>query len=420
MNSPSTDGIQANPDALNAIVKAGESYYIVASQDIVDVRGVKLWAKGQPVSAALQQRLLERKLLHPMEACLQAENGVTLFNLHDELQRFLDDGSTLSQALKPWASPLVEQVKAIPLHAVAQLLLTTAVATRPQTLPHAVQAMALAGAMASRDGSLLDIRLAMLGGLLHDIGEVYIQPAYLNDTGPLDLVGYKNIAAHPRAAQLLLSTTTDYPQALCRAIGEHHERTDGSGYPARVGGDKLSPLGRLLAVVEVTMGIMRAPQAPLTRASFALRVIPGEFDSKWTGLVCDAARTAGESLQSVPSSDRADFGLPMQEIEKHAQRAELLESTLFAQHITGPVADIVSLAQQRLTRLRVAWNELGIWGIDTQELQPNEQFEIYMANRELQQRLRELQRECLLLGERLEEPHKRIIAPLWEDLFKTA
>ena len=38
---------QTNPDVLNAIIKASETYSIVASQDIVDVRGLKLWAKGQ-------------------------------------------------------------------------------------------------------------------------------------------------------------------------------------------------------------------------------------------------------------------------------------------------------------------------------------------------------------------------------------
>lgn len=52
-------GAQTNPELLQSIIKASETYSIVASQDIVDIRGLKLWAKGQPVSVALQQRLLE-------------------------------------------------------------------------------------------------------------------------------------------------------------------------------------------------------------------------------------------------------------------------------------------------------------------------------------------------------------------------
>lgn len=417
MSTLHNEGVQVHPEALNAIVKASETYSIVASQDIVDVRGVKLWAKGQPVSQVLQQRLLERKLLHPMEACLKAENGVTPIKLHDNLKLFLDSSDALPMALRPWAPVLLQEVRALPLHSVVQLLLTTAVATRPHTLPHSVQAMALAGAMACRNGSVLDIRLAMLGGLLHDIGEVYIQPSYLDSFDLLDLAGYKHVAAHPRVAQLLLSSTTDYPEALSRAIGEHHERLDGSGYPARLHADKISTLGRLLAVVEVTMGIMREAVAPLTRASFALRVIPGEFDPKWTGLVCDAARDAGEVLQSKAAAGQAHLGAPLQQIETHTERARQVEQLLKQQYPKSAALDIAATAVQRLTRLRVAGNGLGIWGLDTPEASIQEQFEIDMAGKELQQHLRELQRECLLLGERLTKPEREAIEPLWAGLL---
>jgi HD-GYP domain-containing protein (c-di-GMP phosphodiesterase class II) len=351
-----------------------------------------------------------------MEACLEAQDGVTPFTLLDKLKLFLDSSDALPMALRPWAPVLLQQVRALPLHSVVQLLLTTAVATRPHTLPHSVQAMALAGAMACRSGSVLDIRLAMLGGLLHDIGEVYIQPSYLDSSDLLDLAGYKHVAAHPRAAQLLLSSSTDYPETLSRAIGEHHERLDGSGYPARLHADKISPLGRLLAVVEVTMGIMRAPVAPLTRASFAL--LPGEFDPKWTGLVCDVARDAGEVLQSQQVVTQADLGATMQEIETHTQRARQVQLALQRQHPNSSAMDIANTAVQRLARLRVAWNGLGIWGLDTQENSAQEQFEIEMASKELKQHLRELQRECLLLAERLTQTEREAAEPLWDGLLK--
>ena len=131
-------GSEPNPHALAALSKAGESYPIIASQDIVDVRGVKLWARDQPVTAALQQRLMERRLKQPIEVCLQAEGGVTLFTLMHDMQELIESQSPLAPALKPWAPVLVAQLKQIPLHSVAQLLLTTAAATRPATLSHAV------------------------------------------------------------------------------------------------------------------------------------------------------------------------------------------------------------------------------------------------------------------------------------------
>ena len=416
MNNPPQQSIEAHPEALNAIVKASETYDIVASQDIVDARGLKLWAKGQPISYALQQRLLDRQLMRPLEACLEVADGVTLFSLHDDLKAFLEDSTSLSKVLTPWAPLLLQQVKQLPLHSVAQLLLTTGLATRPGTLPHAVAGMALAGAMASTTGTALDVRTAMLGGLLHDIGEVYIHPKYLDFVGPMDLTGHKHLVVHPRVTQMLLASTTNYPQALCRAIGEHHERMDGSGYPARLTDNMNSPLGRLLAVMEVTLGILRVPAAPLLRADFALRVVPGEFDATCTSFVCKLAKAAAEDIPSTFSIEQS-LPAPLELIDQLINQAKQLGTTLKSQGRGGPILEVVEAALFRLGRLRVAWNALGYWGVNSGELNVEEQFDLVLANKELHQRLKQLQRECLLLSERLGELEKTWIEPLWRGML---
>lgn len=402
----------ADPDFLSAIIRTSETYSIVASQDIVDVRGLKLWAKGLPVSAVLQQRLLERKLLHPLEACLMAEDGVTPFYLVEQLGEFLESGHSMACALRPWALILEKNLKHIPLHAVAQLLLTTALATRPNAVQHAVQAMALAGGMAQAQISPVDIRLAMLGGLLHDIGEAYVQPQYLDGEQPLDLLGHKHMMVHPRIAQLLLDATTDYPATLCRAVGEHHERLNGSGYPARLVGDAISPLGLILAAVETTMGLSHAQNAPLTRASFALRVVPGEFPSRYGSVVFNMARDAKEQLPDT-------LGAPanaLEQINATLQKAQQTAQSLQTQTGSLERTAIVLLAQDRLARLRMAWNALGVWGVAPGQLTAQDHFEMSLAGSELRERLYELQRECMLLAESLSEPEKTELTPIWADL----
>ena len=410
-----TAGSGPNPHALAALVKAGEQHSIVASRDIIDVRGVKLWAQGQAVSAALHQRLLDRRLQNPLEVCLMAEDGVTPFSLLMDLQIFIESDHPIAFAVRPWATVLIEQMQHIPLHSVAQLMLTASKATRPATLPHAVAAMALAGAMvAGRKGSSQDIRLAMLGGLLHDIGEVYIHPQYLDYTQPLDLMGHKHLVIHPRVGQMLLSTLTDYPAVLSRAVGEHHERLDRSGYPARLEGDEVSTLGRVLAVTEMTLGITRWPDAPLTRASFALRVVPGEFDDTWASFIWDAARRAQETPVVQTTSDLYQ---QLADIDQQLTRARQLGQELQEQGRTLPVIDIVTQAMQRLDRLRVAWNALGLWHVSAGEAPEAERFELELAHAELRQRMRSVQRECLLVSDRLGEAEKFRLAPLWRGLM---
>ena len=46
--------------------------------------------------------------------------------------------------------------------------------------------------------------------------------------------------------------------AVARAVAEHHERLDGSGYPARLGEREMSAIGRLLCIAEATLGVLRA------------------------------------------------------------------------------------------------------------------------------------------------------------------
>lgn len=403
---------QTNSDFLAALVKASESYAIVASRDIVDVRGLKLWAKGLPVSTELQQRLLERKLRYPLEACLLAEDGVTPFTLLDQLNAFLASEHSLAQALRPNALLLEKHLKQIPLHSVAQLLLTTALATRPGALTHAVRAMALAGGMANAQNSPVDMRLAMLGGLLHDLGEAYIQPEYLDGEVPLDLLGHKHLMVHPRVAQLLLNATTDYPATLCRAIGEHHERLNGAGYPARLVGDAISPLGMILAAVETTMGLSQAPSAPLTRASFALRVVPGEYPARYSSQAFNLARNAKEQLPEglqVPTD-------ALQQIHATLQQARKTAEALQSGSGTPERHAIVELALDRIARLRMAWNALGVWGLDPVQLTEQDKFEMSLAGRELSQRLFELQRECLLMAENLSAAEQAELTPIWADM----
>jgi hypothetical protein len=63
----------------------------------------------------------------------------------------------------PRAAKLVQEAAHLPLHSVAQLLLTAGQASRPESFEHALQAMALAGAlMLSHGCTAMELRMAML------------------------------------------------------------------------------------------------------------------------------------------------------------------------------------------------------------------------------------------------------------------
>src|SRR5580765_4964542 len=134
----------ANPHALATILEASQTKSIIASRDIFDIGGTKLWARDQPVSSALQRKLLDRQLRNPLESCLLAEDGVTEQTLTQATQALIARDTPLAVVLRPHAAKLVAQVPRLPMHSVVQLLLTAGQASRPDSFDHAVQAMALA------------------------------------------------------------------------------------------------------------------------------------------------------------------------------------------------------------------------------------------------------------------------------------
>jgi hypothetical protein len=95
---------------------------------------------------------------------------------------FVESAHLLARVVKPHAPALLEGVGQLPLHSAVQLLLTTVHATRPEVYQHALVSMALAGALSAAAGQArFDLRMALLTGLLHDMGEMYLDPRCRRD-----------------------------------------------------------------------------------------------------------------------------------------------------------------------------------------------------------------------------------------------
>jgi hypothetical protein len=395
MNAPASNTFStANQHALATILDAAQTKSIIASSDIFDISGIKLWARDMPVSSALQRKLLDRQLRNPLESCLMAEDGVTVKSLMEATEALIAGNTPLAALLRPRAAKLVPEVLHLPLHSVAQLLLTAGQASRPQSFEHAVQAMALAGMlMMSHGGSTAEVRLAMLGGLLHDLGEMYIDPRYgeADADRALDFASYQQLVVHPHVGSLIVTQLTDYPKSLARAVAEHHERLDGSGYPHALQRDAVSPLGRLLAATEAALAALRSGHPDMARVSVALRVVPGEFDLSWVGRIADAARWSpepGQELDVVAVQQR------LEKLDGALQSTQGSVDALVGSAQTPALKDALALASHLLGRLRTGWYASGLWsneGVASQDA-----AEVDAVEAELSFRLRSIERAAML------------------------
>jgi HD-GYP domain-containing protein (c-di-GMP phosphodiesterase class II) len=92
-------------------------------------------------------------------------------------------------------------------------------------------------------------RLIELGvaALLHEIGMIKLPPQVYLSNRPLNPQEKKAILTHPVLSFNLLKSF-DFPLVISLAALEHHERENGTGYPQKITGDKISLYAKIIGV----------------------------------------------------------------------------------------------------------------------------------------------------------------------------
>lgn len=90
-----------------------------------------------------------------------------------------------------------------------------------------------------------------LAGMYHDVGKARIPEAILNKPGKLTEAEFQVMKAHPLEGYKIMSNQPDLDPEILRAVVEHHERADGTGYPRALTGEAIGRFSRIVAVVDV-------------------------------------------------------------------------------------------------------------------------------------------------------------------------
>ena len=287
-----------NQHCLNSIVELAETRTVEASEDIFDERGIKLWAKGKPVSADLQEKLLRRRLAKPLEATLTVEGAVAFGDVVGACRARVNESPLFQRLVNRDALTLIDGMKNIPLPQPLRLLLTAAHSKGSSSFRHAIATILVSAGIAARLRlNDHDAQLLLTAALLHDLGEMYINPDYLKDSYRLPPSEWKHVASHPRVGELLITELTTLPAAVAHCVGHHHERLDGSGYPNQLERARNTRLGSFLAIADSVAAILSRgdPGAPL-RAALALRIVPEEFNPEAVAVVTQALRNGDDSF----------------------------------------------------------------------------------------------------------------------------
>jgi hypothetical protein len=249
---------------------------------------------------------------------------------------------------------------AVPLPKPVALHLMLARDTRPDLFVHSIL-MALLCAHLAREGGAPghEIADAAAAGLLHDMGMLHIDPNLLDSDERLTGDRLKPVYVHPLTSSMLIGRFGDYPKEVVRAIVEHHELLDGSGYPRGLAGNAISPLGRMLSLAEVVTAMFDGEREhPEQRVSLLLRINPHRYDPT---LVPSIHRL----LRAAPPAQAGAGGPPARSIERLLRLSDELgrwrtTSAQLQRELDGPHAALLHSLDEQNETLQRMLHEAGI------------------------------------------------------------
>jgi putative nucleotidyltransferase with HDIG domain len=146
-------------------------------------------------------------------------------------------------------------------------------------------ACAIATAMGLPQDRIYGLRMA---AIIHDLGKITIPAEILCKPGKLLPLEYELIKNHVQAGYDILRKI-EFPWPLAKIIYQHHERTDGSGYPNGVSGEAIQLEARIIAVSDVFETISsHRPYRPSLGVNRALEEIDANAGRLYDASVAEA------------------------------------------------------------------------------------------------------------------------------------
>jgi hypothetical protein len=302
-----------------AVAELGRRRPVTVSRAIFNTQGVKIIDAGVQIDERVYERLLQHQLATPIEQSVGTAPSVDAPTLRAAAAALLERDALFARmaATAGARERMLAAVESVPLPAPIVFQLTLMRELYPAQFEHAV-ACALAAVWLG-DAPLVprhELTLLAAAGMLHDLGMLHVDPVLLQPDLPLTREQRRQLYAHPLVSAIHVERHRHYPQEVVRAVLEHHEALDGSGYPRGLDAATISPWGRVLALAELVAAHLDAPVSPDLRLSLQLRMNRPRFEPAL------AARLHGVlDLQRAPGADVAPH-------EASVERLRALQSVL--------------------------------------------------------------------------------------------
>lgn len=240
------------------LAEVNETREVVSTRDIVNSRGVLLCRQGSRIDRSVAARLVKHKVVGALEEQVSIRGALDGRSLHERLLGLLQRYPDLQriQEGNGFAPDCERLFTREALHPSLSQKLTVLDERMPQQLEKGLFCAWLSALTARNMGLSRDLESAVfVAGLVHDLGFLHISPAILDKRGGLEPAEWRAIQAHVVIGKLLLESIPGIHPRAARAVLEHHERCDGSGYPVGRTEEDLDELGQIVGLADSIQAI---------------------------------------------------------------------------------------------------------------------------------------------------------------------
>lgn len=241
------------------IIDYADTRTVIAKEAIYNTQGTKILDQGASIHAGLYNRLMAHQLSRPLEDALTVEGMVDGAAIRKGIEVAMGFEPFYARlAIRPQqVDRLLGILESIPLPEAVALQLTIARDKRPSLYDHALRSAWIMAWLS--DDPLrpqFDIGMAAAAGLMHDLGMLHLNPVLMDHKIELTRELRRELYSHPIVSTLLVERHHVYPQEVVRAVMEHHEYLNGSGYPRGLRGRQISPMGQQLALTDLVVAMI--------------------------------------------------------------------------------------------------------------------------------------------------------------------
>jgi len=226
---------------------------VVSRENIYNQKGAILVRSGEKLNNSTIEKLLKHRLMKPIQDSVHIENAYSGDMLYQEISEWISQYSDLKAIHESnrIEKPLKTMCNIYAKQKTFQQMITVLAQQLPTVFERGFFCAWLSISISQTlQLSPTDAIGTFMAALSHDIGLLHIPVEIATKTTELTPEEWQLYQTHPIIGQVIAKSISGINKLVPKAILEHHECCDGTGFPAGKSEDKLLVAGQIIALCD--------------------------------------------------------------------------------------------------------------------------------------------------------------------------